>query len=81
MTACVAFSASRYLNENLMPFLRGAYTEDAGSLLQKSLCPVWAGNRPRGGRRQGSSANGGYRPGTDLYTPKKCCRKNSAGKG
>ncbi len=33
----VAFSASRYLNDKLMPFLRGGYTEDAGSLLQKSL--------------------------------------------
>lgn len=33
----LAFSASRYLNDNLMPFVRGGYTEDAGSLLQKSL--------------------------------------------
>ena len=32
-----AFSASRYLNDNLMPFVRGGYAEDAGSLLQKSL--------------------------------------------
>jgi len=32
-----AFSASRYLNDDFMPFVRGAYTEDAGSLLQKSL--------------------------------------------
>jgi porin len=32
-----AFSASRYLNENVMPFVRGGYAEDAGSLLQKSL--------------------------------------------
>jgi porin len=32
-----AFSASRYLNDNFMPFLRGAYTKDAGSLLEKSL--------------------------------------------
>jgi porin len=29
--------ASRYLNDNLMPFVRGGYAEDAGSLLQKSL--------------------------------------------
>ena len=33
----VAFSASRYLNDKFMPFVRGGYTEDAGSLLQKSL--------------------------------------------
>ena len=33
----VAFSASRYLNDNFMPFVRGAYADDAGSLLQKSL--------------------------------------------
>ncbi len=33
----VAFSASRYLNDKMMPFVRGAYTDDAGSLLQKSL--------------------------------------------
>ena len=32
-----AFSASRYLNDNVMPFVRGGYAEDAGSLLQKSL--------------------------------------------
>jgi porin len=33
----VAFSASRYINDRMMPFIRGAYTDDAGSLLQKSL--------------------------------------------
>jgi len=33
----VNFSASRYLNENFMPFLRGGYTEDAGSLLEASI--------------------------------------------
>jgi len=32
-----AFSASRYLNDNFMPFVRGGYADDAGSLLQKSL--------------------------------------------
>jgi porin len=32
-----AFSYSRYLNDNYMPFIRGAYTDEAGSLLQKSL--------------------------------------------
>jgi len=32
-----AFSYSTYLNDNFMPFVRGAYTDDAGSLLQKSL--------------------------------------------
>jgi porin len=33
----VAFSASHYLNDNFMPFVRAGYAEDAGSLLQKSL--------------------------------------------
>jgi porin len=33
----VAFSFSRYLNDKLMPFIRGAYADDGGSLLQKSL--------------------------------------------
>jgi porin len=32
-----AFSYSRYLNDNLMPFVRGAYADDGGTLLQKSL--------------------------------------------
>lgn len=33
----VAFSASRYIGDQLMPFVRGAYTEDGGSLLQRSI--------------------------------------------
>ena len=33
----MAFSYSRYLNDNYMPFIRGAYADDGGSLLQKSL--------------------------------------------
>ncbi|MCP4287909.1 MAG: carbohydrate porin [Gammaproteobacteria bacterium] len=33
----VAFSHVRYLDEKWMPFIRGGYTEDGGSLLQKSL--------------------------------------------
>jgi len=33
----VNFSASRYVNDELMPFLRGGYTEDAGSLLEASV--------------------------------------------
>jgi porin len=32
-----AFSYSRYLDDNFMPFVRGAYADDGGSLLQKSL--------------------------------------------
>ena len=32
-----AFSYSRYLNDNFMPFVRGGYADDGGSLLQKSL--------------------------------------------
>ena len=33
----LAFSYSRYLDDNFMPFIRGAYADDGGSLLQKSL--------------------------------------------
>ena len=33
----VAFSHVRHLNEKWMPFLRGGYADDGGSLLQKSL--------------------------------------------
>jgi len=32
-----AFSYSRYLNDKFMPFVRGAFADDGGSLLQKSL--------------------------------------------
>jgi porin len=32
-----AFSYSRYLSDNFMPFVRGAYADDGGTLLQKSL--------------------------------------------
>ncbi len=32
-----AFSYSRYVNDKLMPFVRGAYADDGGTLLQKSL--------------------------------------------
>jgi porin len=32
-----AFSYSRYLNDYFMPFVRGGYADDGGSLLQKSL--------------------------------------------
>lgn len=31
------FSATTYLNDKWLPFLRGGYTEDGGSLLQKSV--------------------------------------------
>jgi len=33
----LAFSYSRYVNDRLMPFVRGGYAKDGGSLLQKSL--------------------------------------------
>jgi porin len=33
----VAVSYSRFVNDNYMPFVRGAYADDGGSLLQKSL--------------------------------------------
>jgi porin len=33
----LAFSLSRYINDNFMPFVRGGYAKDGGSLLQKSI--------------------------------------------
>jgi len=33
----INFSVSRFLNNNLMPFFRGGYAEDAGSLLETSI--------------------------------------------
>jgi porin len=33
----VAFQYITYLNENLMPFVRGGYADDGGTLMQKSL--------------------------------------------
>ena len=33
----VAVSASKYVNDRWMPFVRGGYAEDAGSLLEASL--------------------------------------------
>lgn len=39
------FSWSRYYNDRVMPFLRAGYTDDSGSLLQKSLS-VGLGYRP-----------------------------------
>lgn len=33
----LAFSLSRYINDNFMPFVRGGYADDGGTLLQKSL--------------------------------------------
>jgi porin len=41
-----AFSYSQYLNDNFMPFVRGAYADDGGTLLQKSLS-VGLGYRTR----------------------------------
>lgn len=44
----LVFSASRYLKEKYFPFLRYAYTKDAGSLLQNSLS-VGFGYQPKPG--------------------------------
>lgn len=33
----INFSASRFLNNNMMPFFRGGYAKDAGSLLEASI--------------------------------------------
>ncbi|WP_198659436.1 carbohydrate porin [Winogradskyella aurantiaca] len=45
----LVFSASRYFQEKYFPFLRYAYTKDAGSLLQNSLS-VGFGYQPKPGR-------------------------------
>ncbi len=33
----VNFSATKYIDDTWLPFVRGGYTEDGGSLLQKPL--------------------------------------------
>jgi len=33
----IAFSATQYINDTWLPFIRGGYAEDGGTLLQKSL--------------------------------------------
>jgi porin len=64
----VNFSASRYLNDNLMPFLRGGYTEDAGSLLEASISGGMGYQTEAFDGLLGAAVNWG-RPNEDTFGP------------
>ena len=64
----VNFSASRYLNDNLMPFLRGGYTEDAGSLLEASISGGMGYQTEAFDGLLGAAVNWG-RPNDDTFGP------------
>jgi porin len=64
----VAFSASRYLNDRLLPFVRGAVTEDAGSLLESSVSAGVGYNTGRLNGLLGAAVNWG-RPNEDTFGP------------
>lgn len=64
----VNFSASRYLNDKLMPFLRGGYTEDAGSLLEASISGGMGYQTEAFDGLLGAAVNWG-RPNEDTFGP------------
>jgi porin len=64
----VNFSASRYLNDNFMPFLRGGYTEDAGSLLESSISAGIGYNTEAFNGLLGAAVNWGS-PNEDTFVP------------
>jgi porin len=64
----VNFSASRYLNDNFMPFLRGGYTEDAGSLLESSISAGIGYNTEAFNGLFGAAVNWGS-PNEDTFGP------------
>lgn len=64
----VNFSASRYLNDNLMPFLRGGFTDDAGSLLEASISGGIGYQTAAFDGLLGAAANWG-RPNEDTFGP------------
>ncbi len=64
----VNFSASRYLNDNLMPFLRGGYAEDAGSLLEASISGGMGYQTEAFDGLLGAAVNWG-RPNEDTFGP------------
>ncbi len=64
----VNFSASRYLNDNLMPFVRGGYTEDAGSLLELSVSTGIGYQTAAFDGLLGAAVNWG-RPNADTFGP------------
>jgi porin len=64
----VNFSASRYLNDSVMPFLRGGFTEDAGSLLEASVSGGVGYKTEAFDGLLGAAANWG-RPNEDTFGP------------
>jgi porin len=64
----INFSASRYLNDNFMPFLRGGYTEDAGSLLESSISAGIGYNTEAFNGLFGAAVNWGS-PNEDTFGP------------
>jgi porin len=62
----VNFSASRYISDNLFPFVRGGYTEDAGSLLETSLSAGIGYNTDAFNGLLGAAVNWG-RPNADTF--------------
>jgi porin len=64
----VNFSASHYLNDNFMPFLRGGYTEDAGSLLESSISAGIGYNTQAFNGLLGAAVNWGS-PNEDTFGP------------
>ena len=64
----INFSFSRYLNDNFMPFLRGGYTEDAGSLLETSISAGIGYNTEAFNGLLGAAFNWGE-PNADTFGP------------
>ena len=64
----VNFSASRYVNDRMMPFLRGGYTEDAGSLLEASISGGMGYQTEAFDGLLGAAVNWG-RPNEDTFVP------------
>jgi porin len=64
----VNFSASYWVNECWMPFVRGGYTEDGGSLLEASVSAGVGVNPIRGNDLLGMAVNWG-RPNENTFGP------------
>ena len=63
-----AFSFSKYLNDNFMPFVRGGFTEDAGSLLESSISAGIGYNTEAFSGLLGAAVNWGS-PNEDTFGP------------
>jgi len=55
----LAFSATHYLNDKWLPFIRGGYAEDGGTLLQKSLTAGFGYQKNPGGSLFGAAIGWG----------------------